>query len=347
MEHSNIIQLHHPSGLLYEAFCQFAKAHPEASFFQSDALFRMARQQAHAQATLLLALARNPALERSPAPGAAGKEAEHAEEESLFPGGALLFRGQKPPDPAPAPQPTPNSQPPTPNPQSPTPNSQPPTPKTQHPIPNTQSPTPNPQSPTPKVQYPKSNTQSPTPKAQPPIPNTQSPTPEESEIPGIGRIVGSLLAITFSDKPGWARGMRRQTVVFGGPLLADGTRLDQEIRLRNLLNALNRHVSRRSLSVNVFGFRSWDKLLPVFREAGFSDGLNPSALQAWKALWAALQESGSEAAREQEGDAPTSIRIDHSRLEKQLETCHARHGVLYKVNRPVMHFLFRSMFPLR
>jgi hypothetical protein len=360
MEHSYIIQPHHPSGMLYEAFCQFSKEHANASFFQSDAFFRMIRQQEHTEAILLLALA------RTPAPGTTGKEAEpagkdasHAEEESLFPGGALLFRGQPirdpsadldpdpnqdpdpdsdPDSPAANPQlPTSNNQQPIPNTQNPTTNSQPPTSNNQQPIPNTQNPTTNSQPPTANPQPPTPNNQQPIANNQQPITNSQPPTPKEGEIPGVGRIVGSVLAVTFCAKTGWGRRMRRRTVIFGGPLLADGTRLDQETRLRNLLNAVDRHVKSRSLSLHIFSFRSWNMLLPVLRELGFMEGGNLNALSAWKAVLGKNAETLS---------SQETSEVDHARLEKQLETCVARHGALYKVNRRVLQF-FLKLFSSR
>ena len=325
MEHSNIIQVHHPSGMLYEAFCQFTKGHADASFFQSDAFFRMVCKWDHAEATLLLSLARNPALERTPAPGAAGKQPKPVEEESLFPGGVFLFRGQKTPDPE-------NDLSSDPDPQSA----------------NTQHPTSNSQPPIANTQHPTSNSQYPIPKSQPPIANSQHPTSNPGDIPGVGRVVGSLLAISFSGKTGWARRMRRQTVVFGGPLLGGGTRLDQETRLRNLLSALDRDVRRRSLSVHLYGFRYWGKLSPIFSELGYSDGGKLSALSAWKSLWNAAMEANRTHARVAETEAsPGSPDLDLAHLEKQLETCFARHGALHKTYRPILSFLLKGLGPGR
>jgi hypothetical protein len=146
-----------------------------------------------------------------------------------------------------------------------------------------------------------------------------------------------VLAVTFCAKTGWGRRMRRRTVIFGGPLLADGTRLDQETRLRNLLNAVDRHVKSRSLSLHIFSFRSWNMLLPVLRELGFMEGGNLNALSAWKAVLGKNAETLS---------SQETSEVDHARLEKQLETCVARHGALYKVNRRVLQF-FLKLFSSR
>lgn len=54
MQKSHITRIHHPSGKLYEAFCTFVMGHPEGSFFQSDAFFRLMERWEEATPVLLI-----------------------------------------------------------------------------------------------------------------------------------------------------------------------------------------------------------------------------------------------------------------------------------------------------
>jgi hypothetical protein len=416
MEHSHIIQVHHPSGLFYEAFRRFSQEHQWASFFQSDDFFRLIRQWEHAEAILLVALART-----QPADAAGSESGPDEEEESLFPGGALLFRGQTPPvseaktvtraaeeysgttgaDPEALPldAPDPDLLPPAAG--NPDPDLLPPAagnpdldllpptagnPDSDFPPHADEAPDPDaakgPDPDAAKGPGPYA-AKAPTPDAakgpgpyaaKAPAPDAakgpdpdaakgpgpyaaKAPTPdatkdpgsrwhmqedrvpdmvpsqvEESGIPGIGRVVGSLLAVTVHGKKGWLRRRGRRTLVFGGPLLGEGSRLDQETRLRNLLNALNRHERRQSLSVHIQNFRSWGYLSPVFRDLGFSECGKFHPLSVWRTVC---------------GENTHAPAVDFAQLEKQLETCHSRYGVLLKVNRPLMHLLFRNFFTKR
>ena len=54
MQKSHITRIHHPSGKLYEAFCTFVMGHPEGSFFQSDAFFRLMDRWSEATPVLLI-----------------------------------------------------------------------------------------------------------------------------------------------------------------------------------------------------------------------------------------------------------------------------------------------------
>ncbi len=56
MDKTHIVRIHHPSGRLYESWCDFVGSHPDASFFQSDVVFRLARTWQGAEALLLLLL---------------------------------------------------------------------------------------------------------------------------------------------------------------------------------------------------------------------------------------------------------------------------------------------------
>lgn len=246
--------------MLYEAFCHFSGEHPEASFFQSDDLFRMILQQEHVEAILLLAIARTTAR------GAAGKDAEPTEEEtSLFPGGALLFRGRPAPEESPAP----------------------------------------------------ANTQQPT-------PNTQHPT--ATTIPGVGRTVGSLLALGLPGRSFLGRRVGSRTVVFGGPLLADGSRLDRETRLRNLLNALTRRVKKTSAALHVHNFHEWGELSPVFTELGFKPDVHLRVLKDWETIGQAVDASGH---------VDGNYRYEPGRMKQYLENAVSGNPALRRVSRPL------------
>ena len=54
MDKTHIVRVHHPSGQLYEAWCDFVRNHPDGTFFQSDAVFRHADTWPEAEAVLLL-----------------------------------------------------------------------------------------------------------------------------------------------------------------------------------------------------------------------------------------------------------------------------------------------------
>ena len=56
MDKTHIVRIHHPSGQLYEAWCDFVENHPNGTFFQSDAVFRHAASWPEAEAVLLLLL---------------------------------------------------------------------------------------------------------------------------------------------------------------------------------------------------------------------------------------------------------------------------------------------------
>jgi hypothetical protein len=85
MDLPHTLRIHHPSGLLYEAFRVFSGDHEEASPFQSDGFFELLCRWPGAEPLLLVALKRSlPVVQEVEQDG---------EEESLFPGGALRFRG--------------------------------------------------------------------------------------------------------------------------------------------------------------------------------------------------------------------------------------------------------------
>ncbi|MFO7874192.1 MAG: hypothetical protein R6U62_06900 [Bacteroidales bacterium] len=114
-------------------------------------------------------------------------------------------------------------------------------------------------------------------------------------------IAGSLLAVIIQEKPHglWCiqpfkqlyRNLSARTIVYGGPLLASGTRLRQEQTLVALLEALNKRVNHRSLFTQFRNFFDVDDMIPVFKDAGYQkrDRLNlllntTSQEEAWNNL---------------------------------------------------------------
>jgi hypothetical protein len=56
MDKTHIVRVHHPSGKLYEAWCEFVGNHPDGTFFQSDTVFRHVANWSGAETVLLLLL---------------------------------------------------------------------------------------------------------------------------------------------------------------------------------------------------------------------------------------------------------------------------------------------------
>lgn len=100
------------------------------------------------------------------------------------------------------------------------------------------------------------------------------------------QIAGSLLAVIIQEKPYglWCiqpfkqlyRNLSARTIVYGGPLLAPGTRLRQEQTLVALLETLNKKVKHRSLFTQFRNFFDVDDMIPAFKESGYQkrDRLN-------------------------------------------------------------------------
>lgn len=112
-------------------------------------------------------------------------------------------------------------------------------------------------------------------------------------------IAGSLLAVMLHEPPPknallkpfgkLHRLLTARTIVYGGPLLAPGTRLQQEITLKLLLKGLYTRVKKQSLFTQFRNSFDLNDMKPLFRELGYSwqDRLNllvdtTSAEKAWK-----------------------------------------------------------------
>ena len=105
-------------------------------------------------------------------------------------------------------------------------------------------------------------------------------------VGGSGNIAGALLAVILHEpspkkmllKPfrQLHRLLTSRTIVYGGPLMASGTRLQQEHILRLLLKGLHARVKKRSLFTQFRNSFDLNDLRPVFRELDYDwqDRLN-------------------------------------------------------------------------
>jgi hypothetical protein len=94
-----------------------------------------------------------------------------------------------------------------------------------------------------------------------------------------GKIAGSLLAVNIRDEVPdsiWFRPfavvyrmLTARTIVYGGPLLGEATRLQNELTAKALLNALHKQVHRRSIFTQLQNSFDVSDYLPLFREMGY------------------------------------------------------------------------------
>lgn len=189
MQPPRTFQIHHPSGKLYDAFRKFSRAHPEASFFQSDAYFRFATHWPEAEPVLFVAIKgqklQDPGIRYRPngRPGQSGQSMKET-------GGG-----------------------------------------------------------------------------------------GKSQPEGETEVAGSLLAMIIREptlqSPWWRpfRGLHRKftarTIIFGGPLLAKGSRLEKEIVLKTLLHAVQEYVKKRSLFTEFRNLYDLGDYKLIFRENKF------------------------------------------------------------------------------
>ena len=93
------------------------------------------------------------------------------------------------------------------------------------------------------------------------------------------KIAASLLAVIIREEApaspllrpfaGLFRNLTSRTLVYGGPLLSDDTRLQQELITRTLLKSLHQQVRRRSLFTQFRNTYDLTELIPSFREMGY------------------------------------------------------------------------------
>ncbi len=193
MKRAKTIQVHHPSGKMYEAWERFVAGCPEPSFFQSPAFVRLIDRSPGAEWVLLLVLSDEVLKD----PGANWSGALHDQATAVSkqqqPSAPLACKAEQPVD--------------------------------------------------------------------------------------LGNIMASLLALIVSEEEpqaglwktlrGWHKTLTACTLVYNGPLLAPGTRLQQERAIRALLEALNRQVKKRSLCTKIINSIQFNELLPLFNELGY------------------------------------------------------------------------------
>ncbi len=221
MQPPKTFQIHHPSGKLYDAFRKFSRAHPEASFFQSDAHFRFATQWPEAEAVLFVAVKgqklQDPGIRYHPN-GRPGQPWQPMKEAGA---GGQSRPGSK-----------------------------------QHGSP----------------EDPLQN--KPGTKEQGKARTGAQSEPEEETV-----VAGSLLAMIIREptlqSPWWRpfRGLHHKftarTIIFGGPLLAKGSRLEKEFVLKTLLHAVQEYVKKRSLFTEFRNLYDLGDYKPIFRENNF------------------------------------------------------------------------------
>ncbi len=100
-----------------------------------------------------------------------------------------------------------------------------------------------------------------------------------------GNILASLLALIIGEEEpqagllrifrAWHERLTTQTLVYQGPLLTPGTRLQQERTLSALLEALNRQVRKRSVCIQIVSSPRFNEFLPLFKDLGYNRRENP------------------------------------------------------------------------
>jgi len=211
MQPPKTFQIHHPSGKLYDAFRKFSRAHPEASFFQSDAYFRFATHWPEAEAVLFVAVKgqklQDPGIRYRPN-GRPGQSWQPMKDAGA---GAKSVPGSKQQD--------------------------------------------------------------------GPGDSAQNKTKAQSETEGETVVAGSLLAMIIREptlQSPWLRPLRglhrkltARTIIYGGPLLAKGSRLEKEFVLKTLLHAVQEYVKKRSLFTEFRNLYDLVDYKPIFRERNF------------------------------------------------------------------------------
>ncbi len=261
-----IIQLYHPSGELYKGYRHFSDAHPEATWFQSDAFFRFAALWPEATPILLVAF-RQEAL-RDP-----GRQYSKMPVPKTSPGAmqSALTRNAEH-------QSRPSS----------------PTSSIRSPA---NSLTQSPHNPVTACQNQDHKSS-----AKP----SQTPLGGPSLKPQAPSLMGSLLAVViqnpvprmvnFFPLASLYKRFTTRTVVYGGPLLAEGSRLEQEMTLKTLLGALRDTVGKHSLFTRFHNFYGLTDYKPLFHAQGYRyhDRLSllvdtPDKDTVWKNMSATLQ----------------------------------------------------------
>ncbi len=160
-------------------------------------------------------------------------------------------------------------------------------------------------------------------------------------------VAGSLLGVILREPhpaktllkafAGPYRKLTTRTLVYGGPLLAEGTRLQREMTLKVLLRALQDEARSRSLFTQLRNFHDLSDYKPLFRDAGFEwhDHLNQLVdTSSEEALWKGLSESRR---RQVQKSLDNGAEVVHDPSPAQVDDLYAILQELYtkKVRKPL------------
>ncbi len=175
-----------------------------------------------------------------------------------------------------------------------------------------------------------------------------------------GKIAGSLLAVNIWDEvpaSAWLRPfawiyrmLTTRTIVYGGPLLGEATRLQKELRTKTLLNALHKLFQRRSVFTQFQNSFDLTDFLPLFREMGYRffgyqiPGNLPEELTFQGSIARAAQKDDSIPGYMQENTTATDRQVNnmHSNFENQK----CDHGCFLRVNHAVRYYLLNTGYKL-
>ncbi len=106
-----------------------------------------------------------------------------------------------------------------------------------------------------------------------------NPATQDDAVVHSKSLAGSLLAVILHEPPPEKtllkpfsklhRLLTSRTLVYGGPLITQGTRLQQEMILKLLLDGLDTRVKKRSLFTQFRNSFEINDLIPLFREMGY------------------------------------------------------------------------------
>jgi len=175
-------------------------------------------------------------------------------------------------------------------------------------------------------------------------PASKAKTPQDASA---DMVAGSLLGVILREPhpaktllkafAGPYRKLTTRTLVYGGPLLAEGTRLQREMTLKVLLRALQDEARSRSLFTQLRNFHDLSDYKPLFRDAGFEwhDHLNQLVdTSSEEALWKGLSESRR---RQVQKSLDNGAEVVHDPSPAQVDDLYAILQELYtkKVRKPL------------
>ncbi len=175
-----------------------------------------------------------------------------------------------------------------------------------------------------------------------------------------GKIAGSLLAVNLQDElpdliwfrpfAGIFRMLTARTIVYGGPVLGETTRLQKELMIKLLLNALRKKVNSRSLFIQFHNSFDVSNYLPLFREMGyqfFESHLPepiPDVLTFQRSIQRVSHNDGSTPDSMQEDMVHNDLQVNnmHSILENQTNS----HGCFLRINHAIRYSLLNAGYKM-